>query len=65
MNVVLNGEEKNITSQLISSLLVELDLLNKKVAVEHNKKIVPKDAYDLTHISEGDRIEIVHFIGGG
>lgn len=65
MNVVLNGEERWTTSILISSLLAELDLVNKKIAVEHNKKIVPKDAYQHTYLSDGDRIEIVHFIGGG
>ena len=65
MKVVLNGEEKVIASKFIAGLLEELKLANKKVAVEQNKQIVPRTNYLEAPISEGDNIEIVHFIGGG
>ena len=45
--------------------LIELNLSNKKLAIEHNKKILPRDMYGSTTLTEGDNIEIVHFIGGG
>ncbi len=65
MKVVLNGEHRDITSNCIFSLLAELDLGGKKVAVEQNKIIVPRETYEEAFIKEGDSIEIVHFIGGG
>jgi sulfur carrier protein len=37
----------------------------RKVAVERNLEIVPRSAYGATNLTDGDRIEIVHFIGGG
>ncbi len=65
MKIVLNGEAREINSISISALLDELKLTDKKVAVEQNKNIVPKNTYLQASISEGDHIEIVHFIGGG
>ena len=65
MKIVLNGENRDIESLSVEALLVELNLLNKKLAIEHNKRIIPRDMYNSTILSEGDNIEIVHFIGGG
>ena len=65
MKVVLNGEERDVASQYIAGLLDELEIGSKKVAIEQNKQIVPRDSYLEALISEGDSIEIVHFIGGG
>lgn len=65
MKVMLNGEERVVSSQLIAGLLDELDIGSKKVAVEQNRQIVPRESYLQTPINEGDIIEIVHFIGGG
>jgi len=65
MKVVLNGEDRVISSLFIAGLLDELEIGNKKVAVEQNKQIVPRSNYLQAIINEGDSIEIVHFIGGG
>jgi thiamine biosynthesis protein ThiS len=65
MKIVLNGEDRVIKSLSVEALLVELNLSNKKLAIEHNKKILPRDMYGSTSLTEGDNIEIVHFIGGG
>jgi sulfur carrier protein len=65
MKIVVNGEDRDIKSLSVEALLVELNLSNKKLAIEHNKKILPKDMYGSTTLTEGDNIEIVHFIGGG
>jgi len=66
MNIVLNGEEINIADNLNVMGLIELyELPAIKVAVERNLEIVPKSAYVTTMLKENDKVEIVHFIGGG
>ena len=66
MNIVLNGEEINIAESLNVLELIDLyELPASKVAVERNLEIVPKSAYVTTILKENDKIEIVHFIGGG
>ena len=66
MNIILNGEERALGSaETLSGLVESLGLDVRKVAVERNLEIVPRSAYGATNLTEGDRIEIVHFIGGG
>ena len=66
MNLVLNGEERCFPDLAnIADLVAHLDLDARKVAVERNLEIVPRSAYQTTAIADRDRIEIVHFIGGG
>lgn len=66
MNIVLNGEEINIADSLNVLGLIDIyKLPASKVAVERNLEIVPKSAYVTTMLKENDKIEIVHFIGGG
>jgi len=66
MNIVLNGEEINIADSLSVLGLIDLyELPASKVAIERNLEIVPKSAYVTTMLKENDKIEIVHFIGGG
>lgn len=66
MNIVINGEPRAISAATnLQALLVELSLDPKKVAVERNLEIVPKSEYPETALSDGDALEIVHFIGGG
>jgi thiamine biosynthesis protein ThiS len=66
MQVVLNGENRVLTPGLsVAGLLKELGIDGRKVAVERNLEIVPKSAFETTQLGEGDRLEIVHFIGGG
>ncbi len=66
MRVVINGENREIpTSLSITALLRDLGLDARKIALEHNLEIVPRSAYGKTMVSDGDRLEIVHFIGGG
>ena len=66
MSVVINGENREITSPItVTVLLRDLGLAARKIALEHNLEIVPRSAYDKTLVSDGDRLEIVHFIGGG
>ncbi len=66
MNITLNGEARAIPDGLsVEGLLQHLGIVSKKVAVERNLEIVPKSTFPSTLITEGDRLEIVHFIGGG
>ncbi|NIZ03412.1 sulfur carrier protein ThiS [Thalassospira lucentensis] len=66
MRLTINGEDRTIeTAGTVSELLGELGIASTKVAVERNLEIVPKTAYDETPLMEGDKFEIVHFIGGG
>lgn len=66
MNLFLNGEPANAPDSVTVAVFLEkLGLPQKGVAVERNREIVPKSAYAATILSEGDRIEIVQFVGGG
>ena len=49
----------------LAGLVSALGLDGRKVAIERNLEIVPRSAYGKTRLADGDRIEIVHFIGGG
>ena len=66
MQIILNGTEKNFQDQIsIATLIRELGLDERKIAVERNREIVPRTAFNSVSLCEGDKIEIVHFIGGG
>jgi len=66
MNLILNGEDRRFPDlATIADLVAHLELDARKVAVERNLEIVPRSAYQTTAIADRDRIEIVHFIGGG
>jgi sulfur carrier protein len=66
MNLIVNGEPKAVAGVAdIAGLVAHLGLDARKVAVERNLEIVPRSAYGKTPLAEGDRIEIVSFVGGG
>jgi len=66
MEVQINGEARNFDGPLtVNSMLLALGFDPRKIAVERNLEIVPKGAYGGTSVEDGDRLEIVHFIGGG
>ena len=66
MKLWVNGEERTIEEAAdVAGLVAALGLDGRKVAVERNLEIVPRSTYGSTALIEGDRIEIVHFIGGG
>jgi thiazole synthase len=64
--ITVNGEQREFESAVTAhDLLTRLKLDPGKVALERNREIVPKSAYGTTRITDGDVLEIVHFIGGG
>jgi len=66
MRLLLNGEERDVAGVVtIADLVASLGLDARKVAVERNLEIVPRSTYADTALADGDRIEIVTFIGGG
>ena len=66
MKLWVNGEERSLEAVAdIAGLVAVLGLDGRKVAVERNLEIVPRSTYGSTPVLDGDRIEIVHFIGGG
>ena len=65
MQITINGEERQYPGGTILDLLQSLSLDARRVAVELNLDIIPKGEYGERAINEGDRIEIVHFVGGG
>jgi len=66
MQITLNGKTHEIDSDCtIAGLIQMLNLKAEQVAVEHNRNIVMRTEFDSCVLNEGDRIEIVNFVGGG
>jgi sulfur carrier protein len=64
--LTVNGEQRQVqTARNISALVSSLGLDPRKVAIERNLAIVPRSRWADTALADGDRIEIVHFVGGG
>ena len=66
MILTINGEERQFTCEMsLAELLDQLGMKPDRVAVELNREIVRRDHWAGTALREGDRLEIVHFVGGG
>jgi thiamine biosynthesis protein ThiS len=66
MKVQINGESRDFQDSLpLSALIEQLGMKADRVAVELNRNIVPRTQWGDTKVSEGDRLEIVQFVGGG
>lgn len=69
MNLLINGQSREFPAltagATVQDLLTALALKGDRIAVEHNGSIVSRGAWPATPISDGDKFEIVHFVGGG
>jgi sulfur carrier protein len=69
MTLYINGDERAFpdspTPFTLTALIESLDMKSDRVAVELNRDIVPRDHWPETPLKDGDRLEIVHFVGGG
>src|SRR5262245_34955372 len=66
IDVVINGQPKTVNEGLsVAALIGELGLAGKPVAVERNHEVVPRALHASTVLAEGDRLEVVTFVGGG
>jgi sulfur carrier protein len=69
MKLQINGDERQFAapgdSLTLAALVEILGMKSDRVAVELNREIVPRGRWSDTHLKEGDRLEMVHFVGGG
>lgn len=66
MEIMLNGQAHDVAEALtVAGLLASTGLAERRVAVEINQQIVPRSQHDQRRLAAGDRVEIVHAIGGG
>jgi len=65
MNLTINGEERILSAGTVSALVEQLGMKSDRVAIELNREIVPRERWAETALQDGDRLEIVHFVGGG
>jgi thiamine biosynthesis protein ThiS len=66
ITIHLNGETREITSEIdLAGLVEQLSLAAKRIAVELNGSVVRRVDWNETPVRDGDKIEVVHFVGGG
>lgn len=67
MQILVNGEKVSDlpVGMTVTDLIKRLELPEKKIAIERNLEIVPKSQFTKTLLCDQDRLEIIHFIGGG
>ena len=65
MEIQINGEPRTVEPITVMELIRSLDLDPTRLAVERNRDIVPKREYESVRLEDGDKLEIVQFVGGG
>ena len=66
IDVVINGQPRTVNAgTTVASLIVELGLGDRRVAVERNREVVPRAEHATTVLADADRLELVTFVGGG
>ena len=65
MKVFVNGELREVQTSTLAELITELDLPVARIAIELNREVVRRSDWGSTMLKDDDRIEIVHFVGGG
>ena len=64
--MVINGDTRSVVQgTTVATLLVELGLGDRRVAVERNREVVPRAEHASTELADGDKLELVTFVGGG
>lgn len=66
IKILINGERKELAEQInLSELLKQFSLPNERIAIELNQEVIRKKDWENIEIKDADKIEIVHFVGGG
>ena len=66
IEITINGEPRQITpGSTVTDLVAQLELAPQRLAIEHNLLILARSLWPETRLGPGDRLEIVHFVGGG
>ena len=66
MTIFINGEARELDGvSTLAGLLDSLDLPKQRVAIELNKEVIRKQDWESTSVADNDKVEVVHFVGGG
>ncbi len=66
MQIEVNGEPREIElNTTLAQLIAQLDYAGERIAIELNREVIRRTAWDNTRLNDNDKIEIVHFVGGG
>lgn len=66
LRIIINGEPRELPESMsLSDLVAHLSLVPERLAIEFNREVVRRADWPRTMLSEGDQLEIVHFVGGG
>lgn len=66
MQILVNGDPLEVADALsLSALITRLDLTGRRLAVEVNEELIPRGRFDTHQLAPGDRVEIIHAVGGG
>jgi thiamine biosynthesis protein ThiS len=66
MTLTINGESRDFDRIFtLSDLVADLGMKPDRIAVELNRELVPRERWQATRLADGDKLEIVHFVGGG
>jgi len=66
MKILINGDRKEINNEVnLTELLKLLSLPTERIAIELNKEVVRKKDWENIKLTEGDKLEVIHFVGGG
>lgn len=66
IEITVNGEPRQITNEAsVNDLVASLELTAARLAIELNLSILPRNSWATTKLQNGDKLEIVHFVGGG
>jgi sulfur carrier protein len=66
VTLIINGEQKQVSDvRTLAALVTSLGMKSDRVAIELNREIVSRSQWESTALKDGDRLEIVHFVGGG
>ena len=66
MHILLNGESRSVEENLsLAQLISDLQLKPEQIAIELNREVIRRAKWPKTELREGDKVEVVHFVGGG
>ncbi len=66
VRILINGETKELSQILnLNELLKHFSLPSERIAIELNREVVRRKDWEKTKVSEGDKLEVIHFVGGG
>jgi len=65
MTLLINGKPCELEARTLADVVAHFNLNERIIVIEHNLDIISRELYGETPVADGDKIEIVHFVGGG